>query len=121
MATAATKPAPVNHTNGGTTVIEAIDANVEAIEEAAHKSGETLTETIDANVKTIEEAAHKSGDTFNVWAHRLPLASLGLAATVYDEAEVFVDKLFMDKLVKRGELAQKHAEKWLKGMQARLR
>jgi hypothetical protein len=113
-------------------VIETIDSNVKAVEDAALKSDETLTETIetnvkavgeaiDSNVKAVEEAAHKSGDTLNVWARRLPLASLGLAATVYDEAEVFVDKLFMDKLVKRGELAQKQAEKWLKGMQARLR
>ena len=99
MATVTTKPVPVEHTNGGTTVIEAVETSV----------------------KAIEEAAVKTSDTRFVWLRRLPLAGLGLVATIYDETEVFVNKLFMSKLIKRGELAQKNAEKWLKDVQARFR
>ena len=97
MATATTKPVPVEHTNGGATVIEAIKTNV----------------------KAVEGAVVKAGDTQFVWLRRLPLAGLGLVATIYDETEVFVSKLFMHKLVKRGELVQKDAEKWLKDLQER--
>ena len=98
MATATTKPVPVEHTNGGTTMIEAIETNAKAVESAV-----------------------KGGDARFVWLRRLPLAGLGLVATIYDETEVFVNKLFMQKLVKRGELVQKDAEKWLKDLQARFR
>jgi hypothetical protein len=96
MATATTKPVPVEHTNGGTTVIEAVATNVKAAEDAV-----------------------KVDDTRFAWLRKLPLAGLGLVATIYDETEVFVNKLFMGKLVKRGELIQKNAEKWLKDAQAR--
>jgi hypothetical protein len=99
MATATTKPVPVEHTNGAATAIEAVETNV----------------------KAVEDVAVKTGDTRFVWLRRLPLAGLGLAATIYDETEVFVNKLFMGKLVKRGELVQKNAEKWLKDVQARFR
>jgi hypothetical protein len=96
MATTTTKPLPVEHTNGGATAIEAIETNV----------------------KAVEDAAVKTADTRFVWLRRLPLAGLGLVATMYDETEVFVNKLFMSKLVKRGEQVQKNAEKWLKDVQA---
>ena len=99
MATATSKPAPVENTNGSATMIEEVETNVKATEDAAVKVGNTLF----------------------TWLRRLPLASLGLAATIYDETEVFVNKLFMSKLVKRGELVQKDAEKWMKDVQARFR
>jgi hypothetical protein len=99
MATATSKPAPVKHTNGGA----------------------TLTKEVATNVKATEDAAVKVGNTWFTWIRRLPLASLGLAATIYDETEVFMNKKFMNKLVKRGELVQKDAEKWMKDVQARFR
>ena len=49
------------------------------------------------------------------------LLTLGLIATIYDETEVFVSKLFIHKLVNRGEVVQENAENWLKGLQARFR
>ena len=99
MATATTKPVPVEHINGGGTVIEAVETNV----------------------KAVEDAVVKVADTRIAWLRRLPLAGLGLVATIYDETEVFVNKLFMSKLVKRGEQVQKNAEKWMKDVQARFR
>jgi hypothetical protein len=80
-----------------------------------------MIEAVEANVKAVEDVAVKTADTQFAWLRRLPVAGLGLVATIYDEAEVFVDKLFMSKLVKRGELVQKNAEKWLKDVQVRFR
>ena len=150
MATATTKPAHVKHTNGGTSVIEAIEPNVKAIEtnvkaietnvkaagdlaieaiETNVKAIETnvkaasgaAMEAIGTNIKAVEGAAVKAVEAQPEWLRQLPLAGLGLVATFYDETEVFVSKLFMHKLVKRGELVQKNAEKWLKDLQARFR
>jgi hypothetical protein len=99
MATATTKPVPVEHINGGATAIEAVETNV----------------------KAVEDVAVKTGDTRFAWLRRLPVAGLGLVATIYDETDVLVNKLFMSKLVKRGEQVQKSAEKWLKDVQTRFR
>jgi hypothetical protein len=172
MATPTTKPAPVKQTNGGASVIEAIEPNVKAIEtnvkaietnvkaagdlaieanepnvkaietnvkaagdlaieaiETNVKAIETnvkaasgaAIEAIGTNIKAVEDAAVKAVEAQPEWLRQLPLAGLGLVATIYDETEVFVSKLFMHKLVKRGELVQKNAEKWLKDLQARFR
>jgi hypothetical protein len=128
MATATTKPAPAKHTNGGTTIIEAIGADVtvedsamEAIEANVKAASDATMEAIETNLKVVEGAAVKATEVQPEWLRQLPLAGLGLAATIYDEIEVFVGKLFMHKLVKRGELVQKNAEKKLKHLQARFR
>ena len=129
MATATTKLAPAKHTNGGTTVIETIGANVNAVEDSAVEAieanvnavGDATIEAIETNLKVVEGAAVKAAEVQPEWLRQLPLAGLGLAATIYDEIEVFVGKLFMHKLVKRGELVQKNAEKRLKNLQARFR
>ncbi len=42
-------------------------------------------------------------------------------ATVADEVRDFWGKLFLGKLVDRGELVQKNAEQWAKDLGARLR
>jgi hypothetical protein len=80
-----------------------------------------MTETIETNVKGVQEAATKAGTTLATWLRKLPLASIGLVAEIGDEAKVFANKLFMSKLVERGEGVQKQAEKRMKDMQARFR
>jgi hypothetical protein len=99
MATATTKGAPTQQANGSA----------------------TLTEAIETNVKSVEEATAKASNTFVVWLRKLPLASLGLVAVIGDETKVLVNKLFMHKLVERGERVQKDAEQWMKDVQARFR
>jgi polyhydroxyalkanoate synthesis regulator phasin len=121
MATTTTKGAPTQHANGGATVTEMIEAKSKAVEEAAAKAGNKVTEVIETKSKAVEEAATKAGNTLAVWMRKLPLASLGLAAVIGDETKDFVSKLFMNKLVERGKLVQKDAEKLMKDMQARLR
>ena len=99
MATTTTKSAPTQHLNGSAEMIEAIETNV----------------------NDVQEAAAKSGDTLVVWLRKLPLASLGLVALIGDETKVFVNELFMHKLVERGERAQKDAGQLMKDVQARFR
>ena len=99
MATTTIKGAPSEHANGST----------------------TLTEAIETNVQDVQESAAKSGDTLLVWLRKLPLASLGLAAVISDETKVVVKKLFMNKLVARGERVQHDAAQWMKDVQARFR
>ena len=99
MATTTTKSVPTQHANGSAEMIEAIETNV----------------------NDVQEAAAKSGDTLVVWLRKLPLASLGLVALIGDETKVFVNKLFMHKLVERGERAQKDAGQLMKDVQARFR
>ena len=99
MATATTKGAPTQQVNGSV----------------------PMTEAIEINIKDVQEATAKAGNTLVVWLRKLPLASLGLIAVIGDETKVVVNKLFMTKLVERGELVQKDAEQWMKDMQARFR
>jgi hypothetical protein len=99
MATAPTKGAPTQQVNGSA----------------------PMTEAIEINIKDVQEATAKAGNALVVWLRKLPLASLGLVAVIGDETKVFVSKLFMNKLVERGELAQKDAEHWMKDVQARFR
>jgi len=80
-----------------------------------------MTEAIEGNVKGVQEAAAKASSTLVAWMRKLPLASLGLVAVIGDETKVFVNKLFMNTLVERGELVQKDAEQWMKDVQARFR
>ncbi len=99
MATVTSKGAPTQHANGCA----------------------TMTEPIETNGKGVEQAAARAGNTLVVWLRKLPLASIGLVAEIGDEAKVFANKLFMSKLVERGEGVQKQAEKRMKDMQARFR
>ena len=99
MATATPKGAPAQQANG-----------------SAH-----ITEAIETNVNEVQDAAAKAGNTLVVWMRKLPLASLGLVAVIGDETKVFVNKLFLNKLVERGEQAQKSAQQWMQDVQARFR
>jgi poly(hydroxyalkanoate) granule-associated protein len=75
-----------------------------------------MNEEVEIKVKEVEEAATKAGSTLVEGLRKLLLASVGVVALTRDEVESFVNKL-----VERGELAQKDAEKLLKEMQARVR
>jgi hypothetical protein len=81
----------------------------------------TKTKAVELNVAELEEVGAKTKNLVYEWTGKLSLAGLGLAATVTDEVKDFWDKLFLGKLVKRGELVQKNAEGWMKDMRARLR
>src|SRR5262245_35680248 len=94
MATATTKRAPARHTNGDATMAEEIEITVNEVEDTAAKASSTLVEGL----------------------RKLLLASIGAVAMTRDEVEVFVNKL-----VERGELAQKDGEKLLKELGARVR
>ena len=99
MATTTTKSAPMQPANGSAEMIESIETNI----------------------SDVQEAAAKASDTLAVWLRKLPLAGLGLVAVIGDETKVFVNKLFLHKLVERGERAQKDAGQWMKGVQERFR
>src|SRR5262245_60547276 len=75
-----------------------------------------MAEEVEVKVKEVEDAATKGGSTLVEGLRKLLLASVGAVALTRDEVESFVNKL-----VERGELAQKDAEKLLKEMQARVR
>ena len=117
MATATVKEAAMEQANGTTPVTKAIEAKVKEAKEATAP----VTKAIEANVNEAKEATAKGGNAIFVWLRKLPLASLGLVGVIGDETKVFVNKLFMNKLVERGEQVQKDAEKWMKDVQARFR
>jgi poly(hydroxyalkanoate) granule-associated protein len=75
-----------------------------------------MTEELEITVKEVEDAAAKTGNTLLEGLRKLLLASIGVVAMTRDETEAFVNKL-----VERGELAQKDAEKLLKEVQTRIR
>jgi polyhydroxyalkanoate synthesis regulator phasin len=75
-----------------------------------------MTEEVEIKVKEAEEVATTAGTTLVEGLRKLLLASIGVVALTRDEVESFVNKL-----VERGELAQKDAEKLLKEMQTRVR
>jgi poly(hydroxyalkanoate) granule-associated protein len=75
-----------------------------------------MTEEIEITVKEVEDAAAKTGNTLLEGLRKLLLASIGVVAMTRDETESFVNKL-----VERGELAQRDAEKLLKEVQTRIR
>ena len=82
----------------------------------AHNGGTTMTEEVEVNVKEVEDAAAKAGNTLVEGLRKLMLASLGAIAMTRDEIEAFVNKL-----VERGELAQKDGEKLVKELRTRVR
>jgi poly(hydroxyalkanoate) granule-associated protein len=75
-----------------------------------------MTEEVEIKVHEVEEAATKTGSTLFEGLRKLLLASIGVVAMTRDEGEAFVNKL-----VERGELAQKDGEKLLKEVQVRVR
>ena len=75
-----------------------------------------MTEEVEIKVHEVEEVASKAGGTLFEGLRKLLLASIGVVAMTRDEGEAFVNKL-----VERGELAQKDAEKLLRDIQSRLR
>jgi hypothetical protein len=99
MATTTIKDAPKEHANGST----------------------TLTESIETNVQAAQAAAATDGNTMVGGLRQLPLASLGLVGVLGDETKVVVNKLFLNKLVARGEQVQHDAAQWMKNVQARFR
>jgi poly(hydroxyalkanoate) granule-associated protein len=94
MANTTTKRAPARHTNGDATVAEEVEVIVTEVEDAAANAGSTLVEGL----------------------RKVLLASLGAVAMTRDEVEGFVNKL-----VERGELAQKDGEKLVKELRSRVR
>jgi poly(hydroxyalkanoate) granule-associated protein len=95
MATATTKRAPARHTTDG---------------------GATMAEEVEVIVTEVEDAAAKANSTLVEGLRKLLLASLGAVAMTRDEVEAFVNKL-----VERGELAQKDGEKLVKELRSRVR
>lgn len=93
MATTTTKRAPARHTNGDSAMSEEVEVVVTEVEDAAAKAGNTLVEGL----------------------RKLMLASLGAVAMTRDEVEAF-----LDKLVERGQLAQKDGEKLIKELRSRV-
>ncbi|MDZ4721010.1 MAG: phasin family protein [Roseiflexaceae bacterium] len=95
---------------------------VEATEKRAHKAVKHAAAQASDVVETVEvkvnEAVNSTG-TSSAWLidgfRRLMLASVGAVAMTIDEAEGLVDKL-----VDRGELAQKDGQKLLKDLQSRV-
>ncbi len=75
-----------------------------------------MTEEVEIKVHEVEEVAAKTSGTLFEGLRKLLLASIGVVAMTRDEGEAFVNKL-----VERGELAQKDGEKLLKEMQVRVR
>ena len=95
MATTATKRAEARHTNNG---------------------GATMAEEVEVTVKEVEDTAAKASSTLVEGLRKVLLASLGAVAMTRDEVEGFVNKL-----VERGELAQKDGEKLVKELRSRVR
>jgi poly(hydroxyalkanoate) granule-associated protein len=75
-----------------------------------------MTEEVEVKVREVAEDGAAAGAPFVEGLRKLLLASIGAVAMTRDETEAFVNKL-----VERGELAQKDAEKLLREFQARLR
>ncbi len=75
------------------------------------------TEEIEVKVRQIEEPSATNGAAqVTELLRRLLMAGIGAVALSYDEAESFVNRL-----VERGEIAQKDAEKLLHDMTDRIR
>jgi poly(hydroxyalkanoate) granule-associated protein len=75
-----------------------------------------MAEEVEVIVTEVEDAAAKAGGTLVEGLRKVLLASLGAVAMTRDEVEAFVDKL-----VERGELAQKDGEKLVKELRSRVR
>ncbi|HNP87438.1 MAG: phasin family protein [Chloroflexi bacterium SZAS-1] len=75
-----------------------------------------MTEEVEVKVREVVENGKEAGTTFVEGLRKLLLAGIGAVALSRDETETFVNKL-----VERGELAQKDAEKLLHEVQGRFR
>jgi poly(hydroxyalkanoate) granule-associated protein len=75
-----------------------------------------MTEEVEVKVREVAENGAEAGKTLFEGLRKLLLAGVGAVALSRDEVEEFVNKL-----VARGELAQKDAEKLLREVQGRLR
>jgi poly(hydroxyalkanoate) granule-associated protein len=74
-----------------------------------------MTEEVEVKVREVLEDGKEAGSTFLELLRKVMLAGVGAVAMSRDETEQFVNKL-----VERGELAQKDGEKLLRDVQARL-
>jgi poly(hydroxyalkanoate) granule-associated protein len=75
-----------------------------------------MTEEVEVKIHEMEDVSAPTSPSLVEGLRRLLLASVGAVAMTFDEAESFVNKL-----VERGELAQKDAEKLLREMRSKLR
>ena len=75
-----------------------------------------MTEEIEVNVRHVEEKNGNPGLQLVEVVRRLMLAGIGALALSYDEAETFVNRL-----VDRGEIAQKDGERLLHEVTERFR
>ena len=75
-----------------------------------------MAEEVEIKINEVEDAGANAGNTLFEGIRRLLLASIGAVAMTRDETETFVNKL-----VERGELAQKDAEKLLREVRSRVR
>ena len=75
-----------------------------------------MTEEVEVQVRDVIEEGKEAGHSFVELLRKVVLAGVGAVAMSRDETEQLVSKL-----VERGELAQKDAEKLLRDVQARLR
>ena len=74
------------------------------------------TEEVEVDVREIEEPGGPMNTSLVEGLRRLLLASIGAVAMTRDETEAFVNKL-----VERGELAQKDAERLMRELSNRMR
>jgi len=74
------------------------------------------TEEVEVDVREIEEPDAPMNTSLVEGLRRLLLASIGAVAMTRDETEAFVNKL-----VERGELAQKDAERLMRELSSRMR
>ena len=75
-----------------------------------------MTEVVELPVRDVAEESKDAGHSFIELLRKMLLAGVGAVAMSRDETEQLVAKL-----VERGELAQKDAEKLLRDVQSRLR
>ena len=75
-----------------------------------------MTEEVEVHVREVVEEGKDVGHSFVELLRKVVLAGVGAVAMSRDETEQLVAKL-----VERGELAQKDAEKLLRDVQSRLR
>ena len=75
-----------------------------------------MTEEVEVKVREVVENGKEASGSFVELVRKMLLAGVGAVAMTRDETEQFVNKL-----VERGEIAQKDAEKLLRDVQGRLR
>src|SRR5690349_19474614 len=83
---------------------------------AIPKGGTPMTEEVEIKVNVVEEGDTAASSPLVEGLRRLLLASIGAVAITRDEVEAF-----LNKLVERGEIAQKDGERLLREVQTRVR